>query len=617
MDRFYSQGYPAFFNTRSSADFKASSFEPLTLKVNVISLLVIMLILITEMCERLAYYSIVAGMILYCTSSLGLDLVKAIIVNQVFVGFAFLTPVFGGFLADSYLGRFRTICISCILYIAGLLLVLASAVKYAEWGWTETNTIQRRSMFFTGLALIGLGTGGIKANVGPFGAEQVQSRGREVLQSFFNWFYLVINLGSLAAFTLVAYVQQEISFVWGFFIPTVSMCVGAIVFVSGQSLYTKTIPKGSVLVIACGICGQGACRSNPDPNPELPEGSEKKMLARSKKSFGGSYDDHFVDGVTSVVKVIPFCLFLIMYWAINAQMTNTFFAQSERMDIRLGGGVNIPAATLNAFNTIGIIVLIPVVDKMVYPFFERIRYPLTFLKRIGIGMVLAAAGVTVAGIVEIYRKKALEKEDGAHIQVLAGQQFTASSMSVFAQIPQFFLIGTSEIFASITVLEFAYHQAPVAMQGLLTGLFLATPGIGTWGAAGILLLVREATKDDPWWSLEINDAKMENLMFLLAGLMVFNIAIFCLVAHFYHYQDPRQFEFVVIPQDRGPGRGQTSDLSTDAVWKRGDSNGAFTSGSYDQLDRDYNDHNAGYDGNTKSLTGVEKNERTPLTSSGY
>ena len=32
-------------------------------------------------------------------------------------------------------------------------------------------------------------------------------------------------------------------------------------------------------------------------------------------------------------------------------------------------------------------------------------------------MVLAAAGVTVAGIVEIYRKKALEKEDGAHIQV--------------------------------------------------------------------------------------------------------------------------------------------------------------------------------------------------------
>ena len=64
-------------------------------------------------------------------------------------------------------------------------------------------------------------------------------------------------------------------------------------------------------------------------------------------------------------------------------MANTFFAQAERMDVRLGGGVNIPAAALNAFNTIGIIVLIPLVDKVVYPFFERIGRPLTYLKRIG------------------------------------------------------------------------------------------------------------------------------------------------------------------------------------------------------------------------------------------
>ncbi|RUS82583.1 hypothetical protein EGW08_009657 [Elysia chlorotica] len=296
MDRFYSHGYTAFFPTRPSTCPESPLPEPLTLRVSAVRLLVLVLILTTEMCERLAYYSIVAGMILYSTSNLGFDLIEAVILNQIFIGYAFLTPMLGGFLADSYLGRYRTIYISCILYICGLALVLSSAVKYHEWGWPETDAvrvqlksfglmpnvtaiyailwtspstdIQRRWLFISGLGLIGLGTGGIKANVGPFGAEQIQARGREVLQSYFNWFYWVINLGSLMSFTAVAYVQQEVSFVWGFFIPTVSMCAGTLIFVSGQSLYTKTSPRGSILVVACGICGQGACRSKPELNPD-------------------------------------------------------------------------------------------------------------------------------------------------------------------------------------------------------------------------------------------------------------------------------------------------------------------------------------------------------------
>lgn len=45
-----------------------------------------------------------------------------------------------------------------------------------------------------------------------------------------------------------------------------------------------------------------------------------------------------------------------------------------------------------------------------------------------------------------------------------------------------------------TALEFAYNQAPVAMQGLLTGLFLAASGFGNWVSTAILAIVEEATK---------------------------------------------------------------------------------------------------------------------------
>ncbi|GFR60369.1 solute carrier family 15 member 4-like [Elysia marginata] len=204
---------------------------------------VILYILTTEMCERLAYYSIMAGLVLYCTSNLDIDQATATTLNQVFSGFVYLVPVIGGFLADSYLGRYRSIYISCIFYIAGVVLVPASAVNFSTWGWTAADTNERRAMFFAGLVLVGLGTGGIKANVGPFGAEQVEIRGKEAVQSFFNWFYWVINIGALIAFTIVAYVQQEISFAWGFFIPTLSMMLAALVFILGRAKYKKTAPK--------------------------------------------------------------------------------------------------------------------------------------------------------------------------------------------------------------------------------------------------------------------------------------------------------------------------------------------------------------------------------------
>ncbi|BFZ17940.1 hypothetical protein BsWGS_20979 [Bradybaena similaris] len=510
-------------------------------------LLVTLCILVTEMCERLTYYSIMAGLVLYCTSTLKFGQTDATTINQVFAGIAYVIPILGGFIADSYLGRYKTILGSSCIYIAGVLLLPASAIDYESWGWEATDKTAKTAMFMTGLVLVAIGTGGIKANVGPFGAEQVGILGNEAIQSFFNWFYWVINVGALIAYAGVAYIQQNVSFAWGFFVPLASMIVAVMVFVIVRSKYVMTQPKGSILTTAWGICLEGGCKSRPEKNPDLPEGCEKRILAKAKTSFGGGFQDHLVDGVVSVIRVTPFCLLVIMYWAIYSQMSNTFFAQSERMDIRVGDGGYIPAAALNVFNTVSIIILIPIVDRLIYPCFEKIKRPLTYLKRIGIGMLLSVLAVVVAGIVEIYRKEDLHEH--SHIQVLGGENFTASSMSVFVQIPQFALIGASEIFTSITTLEFAYNQAPVAMQGLLTGLFLAASGIGNWVSTAILAIVQAATESNPWWCDEINECKMEYLMFLLGGLMLINFFVFCIVAHFYTYQDPATFEESVTKQN--------------------------------------------------------------------
>jgi peptide/histidine transporter 3/4 len=64
-------------------------------------------------------------------------------------------------------------------------------------------------------------------------------------------------------------------------------------------------------------------------------------------------------------------------------------------------------------------------------------------------MILAALSVFVAGVLEIYRKENLA-ETGGIVQELSGQTYNASRLSMFLQVPEFALIGSSEVFTSIS-----------------------------------------------------------------------------------------------------------------------------------------------------------------------
>ena len=62
------------------------------------------------------------------------------------------------------------------------------------------------------------------------------------VQSFFNWFYLVINLGSLLACTVVVYIQENISWAVGFAVPAAAMAIAIGVFVGGSARYKHVKP---------------------------------------------------------------------------------------------------------------------------------------------------------------------------------------------------------------------------------------------------------------------------------------------------------------------------------------------------------------------------------------
>ncbi|XP_060066618.1 solute carrier family 15 member 4-like [Ylistrum balloti] len=484
--------------------------------------LVVVCILMTELCERLTYYSVVANLVLFCTSKLDIPSSDAANISLVFSGTVYLIPVVGGYISDSYAGKYNTILGSGLIYLLGLFLLPASAIDYTGWFGKDDEGAEydlsietRKAYFFMGLVFVAIGTGGIKANVGPYGAQQVNDLGPEAVQSFFNWFYWFINAGSLVAYSGVAYIQQNISFTIGFIIPLASMIVALIIFVAARNMYINNAVGGSILSKAFGVCTATKCRG----------------FKTARKDNGGPYSNEMVDGVIAVLRVLPVFLLIIMYWAVYSQMQSTFFLQSERMNVMVGD-VKMPAAVLNIFNTVIILVLIPIIDRGIYPLLAKYGRSPSHLQRIGLGMILAALSVVVAGVLEIYRKQELS-ESGGIIQELADDKFNASTLSVFLQVPEFALVGASEVFASISGLEFAYSEAPEFMQGLVMGLFLMTSGIGNYVSTLILVIVKAASTGDPWFPDEINEGKAEYLFFLIGGLMVVNFLVFLIIAKLY------------------------------------------------------------------------------------
>ena len=149
-----------------------------------------------------------------------------------------------------------------------------------------------------------------------------------------------------------------------------------------------------------------------------------------------------------IVIVVVYCLLLLL------QMQTTFLIQATYMRLEFDK-FTVPAASLSLFDIIAVLVLIPIMDHVVYPLVSYCGIRFTPLRRIGVGMLLAAASVIVAGVVEIKRRNTWI--DGRFcVQTVFDESRSASSVNVFLQVPQFILVGASEVLLMITGMQNLY-----------------------------------------------------------------------------------------------------------------------------------------------------------------
>ncbi|KAH5303800.1 hypothetical protein HBI12_177810 [Parastagonospora nodorum] len=459
---------------------------------------------IVEMCERFAYYGTTAVFVNFIQQSLptegpfpeagaagtngqpgalGMGQRASTGLVQFNQFFSYIMPMIGGWLADEYWGKFKTIYVAIVVATFGHILILIAAIPQVI-----ASPKGALASFILGLILFGTGVGFFKACISPLIAEQYEaSHPRAYIRTEANServivdpgitysriymrYYLLINVGALVGQISMVYAEKYVGFWLSYLLPTILFIFCPILMMAFTRHYVKKPPQGDVAIKSLRLYGlalKGQFSLNPIrtwknlSSPDLWENVKPSRVSNKPKWM--TFDDAWVDEVRRGFKACYVFLWLPIFWLPYGQMTSNLVSQASTMELN-----GVPNDIIHNLNPITLLIMIPIFDKFIYPAIAHAGLNFTPLKKISAGFVFAMFSMIAAVVIQhsIYQKSPCGKYPGTCDE--------PPNLSVWVQTPAYVMIAFSEIFASITGLEYAYTKAPKNMRSLVTGVFWFT-----------------------------------------------------------------------------------------------------------------------------------------------
>ncbi|KAL5843470.1 hypothetical protein ACOSQ4_009428 [Xanthoceras sorbifolium] len=526
-------------------------------------------IISVEVAERFVYYGIESNLITYLTGPLGQSTVVAAENVNVWSGTAMMLPLVGAFVADSFLGRYRTIIGASIIYVLGLgLLTLSALIPPLSSSSDCENTNNKTScssnymvqvvVFYFSLYLVAIGQGGHKPCAQAFGADQFDGQYPEECRarsSFFNWWYFGSCAGAIFTVTVLSYIQDNLSWGLGFGIPCIFMVAALVVFLLGTKTYRYSSKRDDrSALVRIGRVFVAAVRNWRTPPPAvaleeetrggtLPHQSVEqfKFLSRALLAPEGSKESEDMCSISEVeeakacLSLVPIWVTSLMYAIVFSQPPTFFTKQGATMDRSVTPGLNVPAASLQSLIGITTVLTIPIYDRVFVPItraFTQKPAGITVLQRIGIGMFLSALSMVSAALVETRRLKTAVEYG------LVDKPNMTIPMSIRWLIPQYALFGVADVFTMVGLQEFFYNQVPIELKSVGLSLYLSIFGVGSFLSGFLVSTVDKATRGDgrdSWFANNLNHGHLDYFYWLLAGLSAIELVAYLYFTKSYIY----------------------------------------------------------------------------------
>ena len=280
----------------------------------------------TEMWERFGYYGMRAILVLYLVAivqdgGFGWSNADALSLYGTFTMAVYITPLFGGWLADNVLGQRKAIIIGGLLMAAGH---FTMGIPHGMLAGQEEN------IFYLGLALLCLGNGLFKPNISTMVGDLYQE-GDQRRDGAFTILYMGINIGGALGPLVAGYAAASMGWQYGFIVAGIGMLISVAMQVILSNKYLGDIGVEPAVKVA-----QAQSNSN-----------TKEPLTKVE---------------TDRIKVIfTMSVFSIIFWMGFEQAGGLMNLFANDYTDRMLFDFEIPASWFQSLNSIFIIIFAPMV----------------------------------------------------------------------------------------------------------------------------------------------------------------------------------------------------------------------------------------------------------------
>ncbi|KAI1372117.1 POT family-domain-containing protein [Hypoxylon crocopeplum] len=392
-------------------------------------------------------------------------------VNVLIIG-SYITPVPAAVIADSWLGRYKTMLYAAIIESIGATILFATSLPIAIHEGAALSGV------ITACVLLAIGSGAFKTTVVPFIADQydqtdfricARNTGEKVVTSreltityIYNVFYWAVNAVCFFA-DCTPLLERYVGFWLAYLIPCCCMWLALIPILLGRNYFVRASPTSNTLpdvatALRYGISG-GFRMDAAKPDAQLQRGRQ-----------------------------VPWndSLLFPIHWLCYDQTFNNLISQAGQM-ITYG----IPNDMIKIAGPISGIIVAPIIQKGLYPFLTRKRISFSPIARMTVGFAVLALSMVYATVVQKLIYQAGPCYNTPLACPAAYDRTVPNQISVFLQIPIYFVGALAEVFCLTTGTEYAYNHASERMKTLVQAIWLAMAGIGSCLALAFTPVTRD------------------------------------------------------------------------------------------------------------------------------